>query len=488
MNFKPFYTLNTTQKPTHKEQLVKAFMELNANGLDQLLEPGKWIQDVSKELFVAKAASLFKHLRALGDTELIKTKGRCRLNGCSEEDCLGFHFQGNYSEKHISFIFLEKDGLVDDIFVCNDFFSTGSNNRFLSLPFQFEEDEKFDFKPNTEYLLIKKAIDDALSELKPDTMLPIETIELWYNKHCDTRNRIISDHLVYKVCSDFLELFDKVENLVFGWENRMLFERMHEVRQALHNHTERQILMYLANYEMEVAMYPPYVSAELEYDDIGNPFYLLSETYNLRADGMAFLPLLQVKKAFDHLYQKKYRFYAELNEKMPLDIYEISVQKRLNDVLMDKGIFLKEIKLTQLNLKGISTSEDLIEKQEATDKLIDVLAMAFKPEFLTDSKHWHWHSFSENIITLKSTLELRTEFIEIDLSNAPLNIENEDGTTTITLFDRPDNRNKISAKTYQLPLIRQVDWMYSNLPKILNNEWKLRIPKSKKHTTSIELK
>lgn len=102
----------------HKDLIIDGFRKMDVSMLEILLDDKLTYQEVSKAVFLKKLDSVFKKLKAKGDTFLISYRGVCV--GCSNKGCGGYSFVGNHSRTFLDLVFEEDIERFTDIYSCHD--------------------------------------------------------------------------------------------------------------------------------------------------------------------------------------------------------------------------------------------------------------------------------------------------------------------------------------------------------------------------------
>lgn len=111
---------------TKKQQIIKAFENLDADALSNLLDDEKTYQDVPKSLFVERYREYFDGLKE--DASVIcdfkAYPGKCE--GCSKGKT-GYSFVNSEGTCFGEFVFVEDEEDFSDIYVCHDFNSSNED-------------------------------------------------------------------------------------------------------------------------------------------------------------------------------------------------------------------------------------------------------------------------------------------------------------------------------------------------------------------------
>jgi len=108
-------------------QVLKAFCEMNAQRIGELLDPQYTYQEVPLQVFVRKLENIFTDFRIKGDEYLEVLSGNCCNLSCNPDKIRSaYRFVGNQTRNYLSFRFLlaltddRNDYEITDIFHCHD--------------------------------------------------------------------------------------------------------------------------------------------------------------------------------------------------------------------------------------------------------------------------------------------------------------------------------------------------------------------------------
>ena len=171
---------------TKKQQIIKAFENLDADALSNLLDDEKTYQDVPKSLFVGRYREYFDGLKE--DASVIcdfkAYPGKCE--GCSKGKT-GYSFVNSEGTCFGEFVFVEDEEDFSDIYVCHDFNSSNEDilDNFNGLTFC--DDEKVGYMLTFDELVEKdfclRALNEIQTELQKNKILPLEFIKEWHKKY-----------------------------------------------------------------------------------------------------------------------------------------------------------------------------------------------------------------------------------------------------------------------------------------------------------------
>ena len=168
-----------------KNKILTAFENLDADGLDRLLDDRKTYQDVPKSIFIEKYREYFQELRE--DESLVcdfkAYPGKC--NGCSKGKT-GYSFVNSEGTCFGQLVFTEEEDDFSDIYFCNKFLSSCDEIvHYYDGPI-FYDDEKIGYQLSFEQLLDKefclRGIQEIENELALNTILSQDFMMLWLAK------------------------------------------------------------------------------------------------------------------------------------------------------------------------------------------------------------------------------------------------------------------------------------------------------------------
>jgi len=105
---------------TQSDAELHFLQQLDIEMIDSILEPNRTYQDFEKDTFIQKLGYALDEFIELGDTYLNRNPGQCNSKICNFK-CKGFTFIGNNSGNYFDLIVEIKDGVVQDIYECNNF-------------------------------------------------------------------------------------------------------------------------------------------------------------------------------------------------------------------------------------------------------------------------------------------------------------------------------------------------------------------------------
>ncbi|MGC1632397.1 MAG: hypothetical protein WA749_09835 [Gelidibacter sp.] len=232
-----------------KNRIIEALKNFDSDALDALLDNEKSYMDVSKSLFISTIKNTFETAKEEGcqafDDVFFGICGSCN------KGCEGMTFLSNSG--HYLDLFIEsKDGYsVDDIYICNDLSNLTGLEKLHDLSFDFDEDEKVLFTPNSEYLLINEQYELLLSEFRDlEDGITLDVFVSWYDGFIYLRD-FINDldpfsKFHYKLFNSIYVLLWKIDNIVaIKTKSEHVFEALIDFQVAK---TERdQLIWFLEN-------------------------------------------------------------------------------------------------------------------------------------------------------------------------------------------------------------------------------------------------
>jgi hypothetical protein len=99
---------------------LKYLQRLDIEMIDSILEPDRTYQDFEKPIFIHNLGIALDEFLQAGDTYLNCYPGKCNAEICNYK-CKGFRFIGVHSGNYFNLIIDIKDGVVHDIYECNEF-------------------------------------------------------------------------------------------------------------------------------------------------------------------------------------------------------------------------------------------------------------------------------------------------------------------------------------------------------------------------------
>lgn len=105
---------------TQFDAVVYFFQLMDTGMIGDLLSDELTYQDFPKHIFLSKLEDAFMEFEAAGNTYLEATEGFCEHLHCHYLN-KGFRFTGNKSGHYMDIVFLQHNGIIDDIFECVSF-------------------------------------------------------------------------------------------------------------------------------------------------------------------------------------------------------------------------------------------------------------------------------------------------------------------------------------------------------------------------------
>jgi hypothetical protein len=451
---------------THKQQILDAICALDADRLDDLLDPKYTYQDKIKSLFISDLREQLESYNQKGDTHLIPYMGCCRNNGCDTKKCNGYLLYGAKSGDAMSYIFQEnEEGQVYDIFVCNDFLVDESEEAVPPNLKEANPDHVVHNDADTELDLAREnQIIQAISDLAALSILTYQSVDGWLRKH---RSLYAEVYMKYEQFSDVYELLICYIQAI---DMSPLLEEICQARLTLDPANERQILDFLVKYEDEIAHFPiRVVDKPIHRDTLNNPTIKVLNFEYIFLDARPLNLPVQDFYAFQALYAEKYSFYHTAVEADDVKLSADSQLPSLTEVLLDSGILVSPIKLDKM---GVAAHQMSYSQNKADFEFIrDMMKMALTQKYLTASNYWVYGEVTESTLILHPVDKEIEYYLHVNVSNVPCNKANVDGSFTIKEVFIDDPETELSEKRYGLPLTRQLDYLYEYLPLILNEDF-----------------
>jgi hypothetical protein len=184
---------------TSKEVIIKYFCEMDIEMLEMVLDDGRTYNDARMEVFLKKVDEVFDKFREGGDSELIVYNGAYRSEFLFNEGDICYTFVGNKSRNYINLIFDERNIDVYDIYQCEEFNKEPYylfEDKIILLGWEYRlailKDERVDFIPCVNYLILKQKCEDAIYEIThgETTYLTKEDYKYWVKKHDEFYERV----------------------------------------------------------------------------------------------------------------------------------------------------------------------------------------------------------------------------------------------------------------------------------------------------------
>lgn len=169
-----------------KQNIIKAFQNLDADSLDNLLDENRVYQNVPKAIFVQKLRDFFQDLieQDFLVYDFKAYPGTC--NQCSK-GAKGYSFVNSENFCYAHIIFEESEKEFTDIYSCNDFCSSHPDIKETFCGIYFDDDQKVGFMLSFDELVEKefclRATDEIKQELKEKKVLSVEFMLNWRDKY-----------------------------------------------------------------------------------------------------------------------------------------------------------------------------------------------------------------------------------------------------------------------------------------------------------------
>jgi hypothetical protein len=176
-------------------QVLKAFSEMDAQQLEELLDPQYTYQEVPLEVFVRKLENIFTDFRIKGDEYLEVLSGNCCSLSCNaDKSRSAYRFVGNQTRNYLSFRFLlaltddRNDYEITDIFHCHDIICHEPKDWFgEAFHMRIHLDEKQDYLSSPDQTVYTEIALRAMSELNSNKgPFTFEELEAWLLKFRST--------------------------------------------------------------------------------------------------------------------------------------------------------------------------------------------------------------------------------------------------------------------------------------------------------------
>lgn len=105
---------------TQSDAVLHFLQNLDIEMIDNVLDSKRTYQNFEKQEFIQKLESALDEFIQSGDTYLNRFSGHCNSKICNFK-CKGFTFIGNNSSNYFDLIIDIKEGVVQDIYECEQF-------------------------------------------------------------------------------------------------------------------------------------------------------------------------------------------------------------------------------------------------------------------------------------------------------------------------------------------------------------------------------
>ncbi len=232
---------------TEKQKLIEAFQSLDFEALQNLLDDNRSYMDVSKDLFLSTLKQKIDEYEDLKSYENV-VEGTC--NHCNK-GCKAYKFKAE-NLPSLPLYFVEKDGKVTDIYLCNALREDKPDEHDWDIHFSFYEEEKLAFKPSIEHLIILQRVEKAVEEfnnLEKMGLVPIDEVVYWYNKCKLLARELELDNpfvgIKYKAYKHINFLYSEVSNLVHNFTKKDLAKNALDAYRKINTENEKSIIKWL---------------------------------------------------------------------------------------------------------------------------------------------------------------------------------------------------------------------------------------------------
>lgn len=257
---------------TDKQKIIEAFKSLDFDALQNLLDDNRSYMDVSKYLFLSTLKQKIDEYENLKSYENV-VEGTC--NHCNK-GCKAYKFKAENSPS-LPLFFEEKEGKVTDIYLCNALKEDNPDEHDWDIFFSFYEEEKVDFKPSVEHLIILQRVEKAVEEfnnLEKIGLVPIEEVVYWYNKCKLLAKELELDNpfirIKHKAYENIDSLYSKVSNLVYNFNKNDIAKSALNTYRKINTEDEKSLVKWLL-------------------ENKKNYFFMLKETDNWKKTGFLIL-------------------------------------------------------------------------------------------------------------------------------------------------------------------------------------------------------
>lgn len=198
-----FLHLDNSSTKSQKEAFLFYLQRMDIEMINLILEDKYSYFDVTKDIFINKLYSFKSELESLGEIDSIQIYQKDNTSNTY------FLCVENYDlQQELTFIEIENN-IVD----INSNFNS-KLHKWSPLELNFGIDERKNFKPSVEYLILVDHCTVALEEIVNENIkiLDHDTIEYWINKHNSLYEKIKNELLMFKF-NDFRKLFELLKDL-----------------------------------------------------------------------------------------------------------------------------------------------------------------------------------------------------------------------------------------------------------------------------------
>lgn len=197
--------------------IITAIRNFDITELYEILDDNIRYMNVTKKLFLGKLGT--KIAQAKRDDCHSFDDVFFGICGSCNKGCEGMTFLSNSG--HYLDLFIEsKDGeTADDIYVCNKLTNFIDLEKGVDLGFSFGVDEKYDFEPDAEFLILKEQYELLLTEVsKLDGIIKLDDLNNWYFNNYEYLSKTIKsldpfECLAYDVYNKAANLTSQIERV-----------------------------------------------------------------------------------------------------------------------------------------------------------------------------------------------------------------------------------------------------------------------------------
>ena len=296
---------------TEKQKLIQAFKSLDFEALEVLLDDNRSYMDVSKDLSLSTLKQKIDEYENLKSYESV-VEGIC--NHCNK-GCKAYKFKAK-NLPSLPLYFEEKDGKVIDIYLCNALKEDKPDEHDWDIYFSFYEEEKVDFKPSLEHLIILQRVEKAVQEfnnLEELGLVPIEELVHWYNKckilakELELNNPFV--RIKYKAFVHINALYSEVSNVVHNFRKndfaKNALDKYHKIKAENEKGLVQWLLENKNNYFFELKKTD-------NWEKTG--FLILETTPNLLVDCNGYLDSFILNEIYYNHFDEIMKKYEPTNE------------------------------------------------------------------------------------------------------------------------------------------------------------------------------
>jgi len=234
-----------------KQLLIKAFKSLDFEALENLLDGNRPYMDVPKDFFLTTIKQKIDQYENLHAYEEV-IEGTC--NSC-HKGCKAYKFKAE-GFPSLNLFFEEKNEKVTDIYLCNSLKVDIPDENHSDFYFSFYEDEKVNFKPSLEYLImlqrIEKAVED-FNKLESMGLVLFQEVFHWFNSIQALAIELnLDDPFVnreYKAFKHIEALYYKVSFLIESYTNKQLAQDALNEHRQINQRDKKTIASWLLKHK-----------------------------------------------------------------------------------------------------------------------------------------------------------------------------------------------------------------------------------------------